>query len=413
MRRAVITGLGLVAPGIRFRGPGSLGTSATPERGDSAEEFADACFSGRGGLRETTLFPADGLSTAIFGEVEGLPAGRGRFPAMLRGAAEGMLRSAGVTDEDVASWGSRCRLFLGTLLTDAVEAFYRRSLARQEGRDGAEQAAGLHDYSSYAKKVLGVRGAVNVISTACASGTTAAGMALDYIRHGICDAAVAGGADPLTYTEAAGFNALRAMSKDTCNPFDEARDGISIGEGAAFFLFESLEHAKARGANILCEAAGYATGNDAYHITALAPGGEGAFHVMEEALRDAGIAPADVDYINAHGTGTKVNDREEATAMGRLFGGAGEVDMSSTKALIGHAMGASGAIELASVILSMQRGQSLPMPHLERPIPMAGNIRVSASSHPIRIRCAMSNSFAFGGNMASFLVKQYEGGGDA
>jgi 3-oxoacyl-[acyl-carrier-protein] synthase II len=269
----------------------------------------------------------------------------------------------------------------------------------------------MNDFTNYAKEILGVKGASEIISASCASGTTAAGMALDYIRAGLCDCAVVGGVDSLSIVTAYGFNSLKSLSGGVCNPFDEERDGINIGECGALFLFESLEHAQKRNAKIYCEVAGYALGNDAYHITSPEPNGEGAYNTMKAALDDAGIKATDIDYINAHGTGTTINDSMETKAIEKLFANVGKnIAVSSTKSLIGHCMGASGAVELASIILSMQYKKYIPMPNLKKNILNAENIQVSNKTFDLNIDYAISNSFAFSGNSAALIVKSFKGG---
>ena len=396
-RRVVVTGMGLAAGAARDR-----------------ESFAKACFDGAGSIRSCTAFDPSGLSTAQFGEVEGLAAAdepNGRYFELLRQSAESFLKDTGLTKEEIASWGTRCRMFFGTLIFSS-DAFYRHSLRKKAGAAGSDSfIAHMNDFSAYAKSLLGVEGSLSIVSSSCAAGTTAAGMALDYIRNGLSERAIVGGVDALSIVTAYGFNALKSLSADTSNPFDESRDGINIGECGAFFLFESLEGAKARGARILGEIAGYALGNDAYHITSPRPDGEGAYRVMQDALKDAGITPADIGCINAHGTGTLANDAMEMKALEKLFGDVGhEIALSSTKALLGHCMGASGAIELASVLLSLAEQKYIPMPRLATRIGDAQNLRLSDESFTLDAEYAIKNSFAFSGNSAALVVRRYEKG---
>lgn len=272
------------------------------------DAFAKLCFDGEGSIRPCTAFDPHGLSTLYFGEateVAHADAPNARFHALVAAAAEHLLRDVGMTAEEVAAWGTRCRMFFGTLIFSS-DMFYRHSLRKKMQENGADDfIAHMNDFSAEAKKLLGVKGSVTVLSSSCAAGTTAAGMAMDYIRSGVCDRAIVGGVDALSVVTAYGFNALKSLSAGVTNPFDEGRDGINIGECGAFFLFESWEEAEKRGARILGEIAGYALGNDAYHITSPRPDGAGAYRVMQEALADAGITPADIGYINVHGTGRR------------------------------------------------------------------------------------------------------------
>ena len=391
MNRVVVTAMGVVCGNA-----------------DDKNEFAAACFEGKQGIKNCTAFNTNGLSTSFFGEIENLDNDT-RFFTILKKSAASMLNDAQICKDDIISWGNKCRMFFGTLIFSS-HYFYRHSLAKKDGK-ADNFIAHMNDFSNYAKEILGVKGAAEIISSSCSSGTTAAGMAADYIRAGLCECAIVGGVDSLSIVTAYGFNSLKSLSGSICNPFDENRDGINIGECGAMFLFESLEHAKKRNAKIYCEVAGYATGNDAYHITSPEPNGEGAFNTMKAALDDAKISAADIDYINAHGTGTLINDSMETKAIEKLFGNIGKnISVSSTKSLIGHCMGASGAIELASIILSMKNKKYIPMPNLKKNIFTAENLKVSNKTFDLNIDYAISNSFAFSGNSAALVVKNFEGG---
>ena len=391
MDRVVITGMGVVCGNANDK-----------------DEFAEACFQGMTGIKFCKSFDTNGLSTSFFGEIENLDNDT-RFFTILKKSAEAMMTDAKISRKDIISWSNKCRMFLGTLIFSS-HYFYRHSLSKIENKND-NFIAHMNDFSTYAKEILGVKGACEIISASCASGTTAAGMALDYIRSGLCECAVVGGVDSLSIVTAYGFNALKSLSGSVCNPFDEERDGINIGECGALFLFESLEHAKKRNAKIYCEVVGYALDNDAYHITSPEPNGEGAYRTMKAALDDADIEATDIDYINAHGTGTLINDGMETKAIEKLFADIDKnISVSSTKALIGHCMGASGAIELASIILSMKNKKYIPMPKLKNNILKAENIQVSDKTFDLNIDYAISNSFAFSGNSAALIIKDYEGG---
>lgn len=392
MKRVVITGFGAVCGNA-----------------SNKDELYNACINGVSGIRKCSAFSTEGLLTDQFGENTKIDP-KNRLKKLISLSCGEMLADCGYSSEDISEMGGRCRLFYGTLLSTA-DSYYTHSLNKAEGISCGISLADMDNYAAYAKELLGIKGGMSVSSAACASGTTAVGMAFDYIRNGICETAVAGGADPLTIIAAYGFNALKSLSGSICNPYDENRDGINIGECGAFFFMESLEHAIKRGAKIYCEICGYGLGNDAYHITSPAPDGSGAYAAMMSAINDGGISVGDIDYINGHGTGTVINDSMEIKAVTKLFENSSKKPaLSSTKALIGHCMGSSGAIELASVIMAMRHGKYIPMPRLKNPVNKDEGIFISDSTCDMDIRYAISNSFAFAGNSASILIKRYDGG---
>lgn len=352
-----------------------------------------------GEIKPCTVYDASGLLTDKFGEIDGLD-GDNRLYDIIRRTIDDMLTDAGLTSADISAYGGDCRMFFGTLLA-------RDNAFLEHSRTGDNTLAYMNEFAVYAATLAGMRGAIDISSASCAAGTTAIGMAFDFIRNGLCKCAVAGGAEELTAMGGYGFNSLKALSKDVCNPYDVKHDGINIGEGGAFFMLESLEHAQARNAKIYCEIIGSATGNDAYHPTSPEPTGEEAYHLMQNALDDAGLTAEKLDYINGHGTGTVLNDTMETNALKKLYDGAERKPfVSSTKALVGHCMGASGAVELASVLRSMQTGDPIVMPNLTEPLDGCDLYNVPES---IDIEYAMSNSFGFAGNSASIVIRKWVG----
>ena len=350
-----------------------------------------------GEIKPTTVFDASALITDKFGEIDGLDKDN-RLYDVIRRTVGDMLGDAGLTSSDVSAYGSDCRMFFGTL-------FARDKTYIEHSRSGADTLAMMNEFAVYAASLAGVRGSVDISSSSCAAGTTAIGMAFDFIRNGLCSYAVAGGAEELTPMGGFGFNALKALSSGVCNPYDVKHNGINIGEGGAFFMLETLESAQARNAKIYCEIIGFASGNDAYHPTSPEPTGEEAYHLMWNALDDAGISAEQLDYINGHGTGTVLNDSMETKALKKLYDDAERKPfVSSTKALVGHCMGASGAVELASVIRSMRTGEPIVMPNLTEPLD--GCELYNAPEH-IDIEYAMSNSFGFAGNSASIVIRRW------
>jgi len=250
---------------------------------------------------------------------------------------------------------------------------------------------------SHVSMTYGLRGPAWSVSTACASSNHAIGQAFQLVRSGVADAAITGGTESvLCFGGIKAWEGLRVMSKDGCRPFARNRNGMVLGEGAAILVLEPLEAARARGAPILGEIAGAGATADATDI--VAPAVEGATRAMQGALSDAAMAPEEVDYINAHGTATALNDRSEAAAIRRVLGAAaGRVMVSSTKSMHGHAIGAAGALEAAAVLMALGQGVVPPTINHEEPDPEIGLDVVPNSAREARVRAALSNAFAFGG----------------
>ena len=243
----------------------------------------------------------------------------------------------------------------------------------------------------------GLRGPTFAVSSACASSNHAIAQAAQLIRNGLADVAITGGTEAcLSYGALRAWEAMRVLADDTCRPFSANRRGLVLGEGAGIFVLESMAHARARGATILAELAGVGMSADAGDIVAPDPKGSSA--AMNQALADAGLAPEDVDYINAHGTGTPANDPTETRAIRLSFGVHAErLAVSSSKSMHGHALGASGALELVAVIGALREGVVPPTANLDAPDPACDLDYVPNVARPMRVRAALSNSFAFGG----------------
>lgn len=262
---------------------------------------------------------------------------------------------------------------------------------------------------------LGARGVNYSLVSACASGADCIGEAANIIRRGDAEVAIAGGTEAaVTPIVVAGFVASKALSGNpdpatACRPFDANRDGFILAEGAGMLVLESEEHATARGATILAELAGYGATSDAFHITQPEEHGEGAVRAMSRALAQAGVAPDEVDYINAHGTSTPLNDRQETMAIKKLFGDyAWNVPISSIKSMIGHSLGAAGAIEAGVCVLAMQHGIIPPTIHFERADPVCDLDYVPNVARSASLQVTMTNSFGFGGHNASLVFRRYE-----
>ncbi len=262
---------------------------------------------------------------------------------------------------------------------------------------------------------LGAKGINSCTVTACATGTNSIGDAFKVIERGDAEVMIAGGAEaPLTNMAFAGFSTARALSfnddpQTASRPFDKNRDGFVMGEGAGILVLESLDSALARGAHIYAEIAGYGSTADAYHITAPAPEGEGAQRSMKQAIKDAGLVPDDVDYINAHGTSTAFNDKFETTAVKAVFQDhAYQLLMSSTKSMTGHLLGAAGGVEAIASIKAIETGIVPPTINYETPDPDCDLDYVPNQARERTIDVALSNSLGFGGHNASLVFKKYQ-----
>lgn len=262
---------------------------------------------------------------------------------------------------------------------------------------------------------FGCKGVNLTAVSACASGTDAIGQALYAIRRGDADVMITGGSEATVCPLAlAGFASMKALStrndnpKGACSPFDAGRDGFVMGEGSGILVLEELEHAKARGAHIIAEVVGYASTNDAYHMTAPAPEGEGGARCMEAAVKDAGIEPSAVGYINAHGTSTPYNDKFETMAIKAVFDDhAYKLAVSSTKSMTGHMLGAAGGVEGIITALAIEDGFLPPTVNYVTPDPECDLDYVVNTGRPADIQYAVSNSLGFGGHNASIVLKKY------
>jgi 3-oxoacyl-[acyl-carrier-protein] synthase II len=263
----------------------------------------------------------------------------------------------------------------------------------------------------------GLRGPNSSVVTACASATHSIGQALEVVRLGRADLVLSGGSEAsITPIGLAGFCAMKALStrndepERASRPFDLDRDGFVIAEGAGACVVEELEHAKRRGVRIYAEVLGFGMSSDAYHVTQPCPDGDGAARAMRMAMEDAGLAPEDVDYVNAHGTSTFFNDKVETLAIKKVLGErAYEVAVSSTKSMVGHSLGASGGIELAAVAFGIYEGRVHPTTNYETPDPDCDLDYVPNEARDLEVRAALSNSLGFGGHNAALAVGRFDG----
>lgn len=344
-------------------------------------------------------FPATRLSAHQFSRLE--HAGK----MLLLAAMEAWQQAGGEAGEDYP-W------VLGTTAGGMTlgERYYRQAIHPPSSPRGQAARAVLYQAQVQARLVcdaLGGGGPVTIISNACASGGNAIGQAFDLIRGGHAERVMAGGFDEVCEMVFSGFDSLQALSPTTCRPFDAQRDGLALGEGAAMLNLETLASARQRGAEILGEVIGYATAIDPHHLTQPHPQGSTTLNVMRQAAANAGVTPAEVDYINAHGTGTPLNDSSEALAICEWAGErAATLPVSSTKAGIGHLLGAAGAVEAVASLMSL-RGQWLPPEsEFETPDP-ACQFPVVQKPQAAKVNVVLSNSFGFGGVNAVLALRRW------
>lgn len=400
-RRIVITGLGGVC---------ALGSDAP-----AIWEAMKAGRSGIGPLENPLVYDT---KIRIGAEVKALPESgidhrrrvtMDRFSVLAVIAAGEALRQSGleVTAHNERRIGSV--VGIGVCGWETIEENYRAILLENKPRANifSVPRAMTGAPAGQVSMNYGLRGPVFGVTSACSSSNHAFASALDILRSGRADAIVAGGTEaPLIFGILKGWEALRVAARETCRPFSADRDGLVLGEGAGMVVLETLEHAQARGATILAELAGAGMSADASDI--VAPTVEGPTFAMEDCLTDAGLAPEDIDYINAHGTGTKANDVIETRAIRTIFGAhADTLSVSSTKSMHGHCLGASGAIEMIATVMAIREGIVPPTVNYRVPDPEC-TLDVTPNVAKRRtVRAALSNSFAFGGTNAVVAVKQY------
>jgi len=404
-----VTGLGLVSP---------LGTGV--------EKNWDALIQGRSGIRKIERFPADGFASRIAGEVPDFKAENyieakeikkmDLFIQYAFGAAVMAVEDSGLKIEGEFAEAVGVIIGVGLCGLDTIEATHKALL------DGGPRKISPFFIPKVISNLAaghvairyGAKGVNWTPTSACASGSHAIGEAFHLIRRGLQDAVIAGGAESaITPLGVGGFASMKALStrndepERASRPFDKERDGFVIGEGSGVLILEEREQALKRGAKIYAEVIGYGANGDAYHMTAPAPEGEGAARCMRLALKDAGIAPSEVDYINAHGTSTEYNDANETIAIKTVFGEqAAKLPVSSTKSMTGHLLGAAGAVEGAYSVLALQQGMLPPTINYENPDPVCDLDYVPNQARKADIKVALSNSFGFGGTNASVIFRR-------
>jgi 3-oxoacyl-[acyl-carrier-protein] synthase II len=396
--------------------------------GIGTETSWEAIRAGRSGIGPITQFDASAFACRIAGEVKGFdPANyiekkeikkMARFIQFAVAAAECALAGSGlkVTPETEEMVGVYIGSGIGGF--EVIEREHQTLLEQGPRRISPFfiPATIINLASGYVSIRSGAKGPNSATATACTTSAHSIGDSFRIIERGDADAMICGGAEAcITPMGIGGFAAMRALSTRNdeplraSRPWDRDRDGFVVGEGAGILVLEELEFARRRGARIIAEIVGYGMSADAFHVTAPPDNGEGAFRVMRNAVRDAGIQPAQVDYINAHGTSTEVGDRAETQAIKRAFGDhAAKVAVSSTKSMTGHLLGGAGGLEAGITVLAIRDQIAPPTINLDNPDPVCDLDYVPNQARPMHIDYALSNSFGFGGTNGSLIFKRYE-----
>ena len=410
LNRVVITGIGVVTP-----------------VGIGQEKFWEALRTGSSGIDRITLFDAIRYATQIAAEVKDfkpedfiprqLLEQTGRFAQFVLAATREAIVDAGLVLEKENS--HHIGISIGTSRGGVLDLEEECRLWQAGNR---EQLSSVfltkyfpHSAATAIAVMLGTKGPNNTVMAACASGTMAIGNAFRILQRGDVDVIIAGGTEaPITPLLFAGACSTKAMSERNdeplraCRPFEKNRDGYVMGEGAGVVILETLIHALNRGAKIYGEITGYGLTCDAYHITAPDPSGKGLARAMSDALTESKLLPSEVDYLNAHGTSTFLNDKCETLAIKQVFGShAYSLPISSTKSMTGHLMGATGAVELIACILTMENSLIPPTTNYEVPDPDCDLYYVPNQAIKSTVLTAMSNSLGFGGHNASLVLKKY------
>ena len=410
-RRVVVTGVGTMTP-----------------LGLTLDETWEGLVAGESGIGPVTQFDASDLPSQIAGELKGFdPTDYIEYKEARRMArcSQVALATAQEALYDAAlelplERGDRVGTLIGSGVggyeraIEGVDTFRKKGLRRVNPFVPISMLVNMpsHHVSAWS----GAKGPISTVVAACATGTQAIGEAAEHVRRGAADVMICGGVDAMVhFTLMVGFCAMRALStrndepERASRPFDAHRDGFVLSEGAGIFVLEEMEHALARGAAIRAEVLGHSSSSDAFHVAQPDPEGEGAGRAMSWALEDAGLDPADVDYINAHGSATPISDPIETIAIKRVFGDhAYDIPISSTKSMIGHPMGGAGAIEAAVCVRTIEEDLIHPTANLDNPDPECDLDFVPESCRKAQVGAALSNSFGLGGQNACLVLGRFE-----
>ena len=396
--------------------------------GESVNEYWDALVSGRSGIRGMTLADPAAYPCKVAGEVPDFDAGKYVNPREARRMArfsQMAIAAAALAIEDAAlDLSAEDEERLGVVMGNGNGGFpttedNARTLVKRGGMRVSPYFIPMilpNMAAANVSRIFGLKGYTSTVITACAAGTQGIGEAAEAIRRGAADVVLGGGCEAgICELGLGGFNVIKALTrrdvppdKASC-PFDADRDGFVPAEGAAIFALESLEHAISRGAEPLAEVAGYGVSSDAFHAVQPDEDGSGAARAMRWAIADAGMQPQDIDYINAHGTSTPKNDAVETLAIKSVFGaGAYDVPISSTKSMIGHALGGGGALEAVACVKTIETGWIHPTINYHTPDPECDLDYVPNEARQLRVDVALSNSFGFGGQNACVVLRRFE-----
>jgi 3-oxoacyl-[acyl-carrier-protein] synthase II len=407
--RVVVTGIGALTP-----------------IGNNLEEFTEGLREGRDGIAEVKGFDVSQHRCRLAGQLKNMDFSAhftaeelpfiSRGTQMIRVAAAQGLAHSGL--ELAAEDRTRIGVVLGTNLggmpmaKDGYAALHYPYRSGRAGPGDSWRALVLDSFicsmSDQVASHYGLSGLSMVMSTACSAGLHALGVAVEAIRSGQSEVMLAGGVDPFSEMPQAGFGVLRSLASDKLRPFSKDRDGTLLGESASLWVLESQEHAVRRGARILAEIAGYGGSTDAYHMTRPDETGKGPARAMQAALQDAGMHPEQIGYIKAHGTGTPANDVIETRAIKHVFGERCQTPVSSIKAMIGHSLGSSGAVEAVAAVVALTQGFVPPTLNLDTPDPECDLDYVPHRSRPAKLEAVLSNAFGFGGNNAAMIFRRWE-----
>ncbi|MFW6135265.1 MAG: beta-ketoacyl-ACP synthase II [Chloroflexota bacterium] len=410
-RRVVVTGIGAMTP-----------------LGLTMEETWRRLLAGESGIGHITQFDASELPVRIAGELKGFDATAYIEYKEARRMARCSKVAVATAQEAVADAGLSVPVDeaerVGTLIGSGVGGYERAIEGVDTFRENGLRRVNpflpismlLNMPSHHVSYWSGAKGPISTVVSACATGTQAIGEAAETIRREAADVMICGGVDAMIhFTLLVGFCAMRALSERNdepgraSRPFDAERDGFVLSEGAGVFVLESLDHARARGARIRAEVLGHSSSSDAFHVAQPDPEGAGASRAMEWALEDAGVEPWEVDYVNAHGSATPVSDPIETLAIKRVFNDlAYDIPVSSTKSMVGHAMGGAGAIEAGVCVRTIEDGMIHPTANLENPDPECDLDYVPDGARGADVRIALSNSFGLGGQNACLVLGRYE-----
>jgi len=409
MRRVVITGMGVVAP-----------------IGNTIEEFEAGLYSGKNGIGRITRFDTEGYRVHLAGELKNFDAAAYLEPRQIRKMDLFTIYAMAASEQALSESG-----VIGNANADRIGVIVGSGIGGIKVLEDSHRIlmeSGPHRISPFFIPMLiadiaagqisihyGLKGPNYCVISACATASNALGDAFRLLRYGDADVMVAGGCEaPITPLSLAGFTNMKALSKvpdpeTACRPFDADRDGFVMSEGAGILVLEELGHAERRGATIYAELVGYGATADAYHITAPAEGGEGAVRAMRRAIEDAAVQPGEVDYINAHGTSTPLNDKNETIAIKIVFGDHAKdgLIVSSTKSMTGHMLGASGGAEAIATIIALRRQEAPPTIHYSTPDPDCDLNYSPNSPTSFTSEYGMSSTFGFGGHNAVLLFKRF------